>query len=45
VEQDVAQATRVSDEVHCLLQGRTTLTGHDLDAADIARAYFGTEAS
>jgi branched-chain amino acid transport system ATP-binding protein len=41
VEQDVTQATRVSDEVHCLLQGRTSLTGRDLDPGDIARAYFG----
>jgi branched-chain amino acid transport system ATP-binding protein len=45
VEQDVAQATRVSDDVHCLLQGRTTLTGRGLDHAEIAAAYFGTEVS
>lgn len=44
VEQDLAQATRVADELHCLLQGRTTLTGRDLDPADIARAYFGAAA-
>ncbi|THG31560.1 ABC transporter ATP-binding protein [Naasia lichenicola] len=45
VEQDVAQARRVSDEVHCLLQGRTSLAGKDLDLADISRAYFGAEAT
>ena len=41
VEQDVAQALKVSDEVHCLLQGSTSLAGRDLDMADISRAYFG----
>ncbi len=41
VEQDVAQALRVSDEVHCLLQGRTALAGRNLALADISRAYFG----
>jgi branched-chain amino acid transport system ATP-binding protein len=41
VEQDVAQARRVSNEVHCLLQGRTALAGRNLDLADISRAYFG----
>ncbi len=41
VEQDVQQAVRASADVHCLLQGRTTLAGRDLDLADISRAYFG----
>jgi len=41
VEQDVQQATRASRDVHCLLQGRTSLAGADLDLADITRAYFG----
>ena len=45
VEQDVAQALRVSDEVHCLLQGRTALAGSNLELADISRAYFGGEAA
>lgn len=45
VEQDVAQALRVSDEVHCLLQGRTALAGRNLALADISRAYFGGEAA
>ena len=41
VEQDVRQALAVSDTVHCLLQGRTSLAGSDLDSAEISRAYFG----
>jgi branched-chain amino acid transport system ATP-binding protein len=41
VEQDVQQATTVARDVHCLLQGQTTLAGRDLDLADISRAYFG----
>jgi len=41
VEQDVQQATKASQDVHCLLQGRTSLAGRDLDLADITRAYFG----
>lgn len=41
VEQDVSQALAASDEVHCLLQGRTSLAGRDLDLAQISRAYFG----
>jgi branched-chain amino acid transport system ATP-binding protein len=41
VEQDVSQALRVSDEVHCLLQGSTSLAGRGLDPATIADAYFG----
>ena len=41
VEQDVQQATKASRDVHCLLQGRTSLAGRDLDLADVTRAYFG----
>ena len=41
VEQDVQQATKAARDVHCLLQGSTTLAGRDLDLADISRAYFG----
>lgn len=41
VEQDVQQAVKASRHVHCLLQGSTSLTGHDLDLDDISRAYFG----
>jgi branched-chain amino acid transport system ATP-binding protein len=41
VEQDVQQATKASPDVHCLLQGRTSLAGRGLDLADITRAYFG----
>lgn len=41
VEQDVQQATKASHDVQCLLQGRTSLAGRDLDLADITRAYFG----
>lgn len=43
VEQDVSQALKVSDEVHCLLQGSTSLAGKNLDMADISAAYFGSE--
>jgi branched-chain amino acid transport system ATP-binding protein len=43
VEQDVNQALRVADRVHCLLEGRTALEGapSELDRARIATAYFG----
>jgi branched-chain amino acid transport system ATP-binding protein len=43
VEQDVSQALRVADRVHCLLEGRTALEGQpqDLGAAQIEQAYFG----
>lgn len=41
VEQDVQQATQASRDVHCLLQGRTSLTGRDLELEAISRAYFG----
>lgn len=44
VEQDVGQALRAADRVHCLLEGRTTLTGRpgELTRAEIEVAYFGT---
>jgi ABC-type branched-chain amino acid transport systems, ATPase component len=43
VEQDVSQALRVADRVHCLLEGRTALEGNprDLGAEQIEEAYFG----
>ena len=43
VEQDVTQALRVSDFVHCLLEGKIRLTGRpqDLKADDVETAYFG----
>jgi branched-chain amino acid transport system ATP-binding protein len=42
VEQDVRRALSVADQVHCLLEGQTSLAGRDLDFAEIASAYFGT---
>jgi branched-chain amino acid transport system ATP-binding protein len=42
VEQDVKRALSVADQVHCLLEGQTSLAGRNLDVADIAAAYFGT---
>jgi branched-chain amino acid transport system ATP-binding protein len=42
VEQDVKRALSVADQVHCLLEGQTSLAGRDLDFAEIAAAYFGT---
>lgn len=43
VEQDVAQAMRVADRVHCLLEGRSVLQGRpsDLTAEQVEHAYFG----
>ncbi len=43
VEQDVGQGLKVATRVHCLLEGRTSLTGvpGELSDADIERAYFG----
>jgi branched-chain amino acid transport system ATP-binding protein len=43
VEQDVAQARHVATHVHCLLEGRTSLTGRpdELSAEQIEEAYFG----
>jgi branched-chain amino acid transport system ATP-binding protein len=47
VEQDVSQALHVASRVHCLLEGRTTLTGKpsDLSAERIEAAYFGLAGS
>jgi branched-chain amino acid transport system ATP-binding protein len=44
VEQDVRQALRVADHVHCLLEGRQTLVGTptELTLDEIEAAYFGT---
>jgi branched-chain amino acid transport system ATP-binding protein len=46
VEQDVAQAMRVADAVHCLLEGRTVLRGRpdELAVDQVERAYFGLDA-
>ena len=43
VEQDVSQAMRVADHVHCLLEGRSVLDGKPsgLTADQIEHAYFG----
>ena len=43
VEQDVGQAMRVASTVHCLLEGRVTLSGSpgELTPAAVEAAYFG----
>lgn len=43
VEQDVAQALAVADEVHCMMVGQITLSGRpeDLSREAIHAAYFG----
>lgn len=43
VEQDVSQAMSVVDDVYCLLEGRTVLSGKpgDLDRGAVEDAYFG----
>ncbi len=43
VEQDIAQAMKVSDRVYCFQEGRLSLAGHpqDLTRDQIHRAYFG----
>jgi branched-chain amino acid transport system ATP-binding protein len=45
VEQDVAQALRVADRVHCLLEGRTMLAGapSELSTTAVEQAYFGID--
>lgn len=45
VEQDVAQGVTVADRVHCLLEGKTSLTGvpADLTSEEIDHAYFGAD--
>ena len=47
VEQDVAQGVAVANRVHCLLEGRTSLTGVPPTSPpqEIDRAYFGAELS
>ena len=46
VEQDVSQALAVASHVHCLLEGRITLTGPpaSLTGEQIEEAYFGVRA-
>jgi branched-chain amino acid transport system ATP-binding protein len=46
VEQDVSQALAVASHVHCLLEGRVTLTGPPagLTGTQIEAAYFGVGA-
>jgi branched-chain amino acid transport system ATP-binding protein len=46
VEQDVSQALAVASQVHCLLEGRITLSGApaSMTAAQIESAYFGVTA-
>ena len=43
VEQDIGQALRVADHVHCMMEGRITLSGRPSDLAReaIHDAYFG----
>ena len=47
VEQDVSQALRVASHIHCLLEGRTTLSGPpaDVTAEKVEAAYFGLASS
>jgi branched-chain amino acid transport system ATP-binding protein len=43
VEQDIGQALKVADHVHCMMEGRITLSGRpaDLSREAIHDAYFG----
>jgi branched-chain amino acid transport system ATP-binding protein len=43
VEQDIGQALRVADHVHCMMEGRITLSGKpaELSRETIHDAYFG----
>ena len=43
VEQDIAQARKVSSRVYCLQEGRVSLTGasDSISREEISRAYFG----
>ena len=45
IEQDIAQALKVSDQVFCFQEGRVSLSGRpsDLSRDAIARAYLGVE--
>jgi branched-chain amino acid transport system ATP-binding protein len=47
VEQDVTLGVGVANRVHCMLEGKTSLTGTpaELTPAQIERAYFGGEMS
>lgn len=47
VEQDIAQASAVSDRLYCLQEGHVTLVGRpqDLTRAAISAAYFGRESA
>lgn len=47
VEQDIAQAMAVADAVHCMMEGRITLSDPpaDLGRAAIHTAYFGAGAA
>ena len=47
VEQDIGQALDVADDVHCVMEGRVTLSGapEDLSREAIQHAYFGTGAA
>ncbi|MEM7709774.1 MAG: ABC transporter ATP-binding protein [Pseudomonadota bacterium] len=44
VEQDIGQAMAVANEVHCMMEGRVTLSGRpdELSRDAIRAAYFGT---
>lgn len=43
VEQDIGQALKIADQVHCMMEGRVTLSGRpqDLSREAIHDAYFG----
>jgi len=45
VEQDIAQALKVSNRIYCMMEGRITLSGKpcDLDRDAIHKAYFGAD--
>jgi len=45
VEQDIAQALKVSNRIYCMMEGRITLAGKpcDLDRDAIHKAYFGAD--
>lgn len=47
VEQDVSHALRAATHIHCLLEGRTTLTGRpsDVTTEQVQAAYFGLTAT
>ncbi|GGL58003.1 ABC transporter ATP-binding protein [Wenxinia marina] len=46
VEQDIGQALKVADRVHCMMEGRVTLSGRpeELSREAIHDAYFGAAA-